>query len=52
VNSGHAKLADWGLSHLQAANLNKLTDLGCGGGRNAGKLLENDSYRAVHGKEG
>ena len=40
MNSGHAKLADWGLSHLQAANLNKLTDLGCGGGRNAGKLLE------------
>ena len=39
MNSGHAKMADWGLSHLPAVQPAEITDLGCGGGRNAGELL-------------
>ena len=34
MNSGHAKLADWGLSHLHLVNPFEVIDLGCGGGRN------------------
>ncbi len=41
MNSGHAKLADWGLSHLPAEEtVRKAIDLGCGGGRNVGVLLK------------
>ena len=40
MNSGHAKMADWGLSHLPAIHSAKAVDLGCGGGRNAGELLK------------
>lgn len=40
MNSGHAKLADWGLSHLPALSVSAAVDLGCGGGRNAGELLK------------
>ena len=40
MNSGHAKLADWGVSHLPDAAPNNVVDLGCGGGRNAGELLK------------
>ncbi len=36
---GHAKLADWGLSHLDGINPKKIAELGCGGGRNAKELL-------------
>jgi len=39
MNSGHAKMADWGLSHLPDLTPAEITDLGCGGGRNAGELL-------------
>ncbi len=39
MNSGHAKMADWGFSHLQAVRPSQAVDLGCGGGRNAGELL-------------
>ena len=39
MNSGHAKMADWGLSHLPAIAPERAVDLGCGGGRNAGELL-------------
>ena len=39
MNSGHAKMADWGLSHLPDMSPAEITDLGCGGGRNAGELL-------------
>lgn len=39
MNSGHAKMADWGLDHLQRVNPESIIDLGCGGGRNAGELL-------------
>ncbi len=52
MNSGHAKLADWGLSHLPAetaqktdgqpaaGTVRKAIDLGCGGGRNVAVLLK------------
>ena len=40
MNSGHAKLADWGFAHLPALSVSAAVDLGCGGGRNAGELLK------------
>lgn len=40
MNSGHAKMADWGFTHLPALTPEKAADLGCGGGRNAGELLK------------
>ena len=40
MNSGHAKMADWGLSHLKTIAPERIVDLGCGGGRNAGELLK------------
>ena len=39
MNSGHAVMADWGFSHLPVIHPEEITDLGCGGGRNAGALL-------------
>ena len=46
MNSGHAKLADWGLTHLPKLSVSEAVDLGCGGGRNAGELLK--KYPAAH----
>lgn len=46
MNTGHAKLADWGLTHLPAIIPSKAVDLGCGGGRNAGELLK--KYPKAH----
>lgn len=46
MNSGHAKLADWGLSHLPALSVSAAADLGCGGSRNVGALLK--KYKAAH----
>lgn len=40
MNSGHAKMADWGLSHLKSITPDMIVDIGCGGGRNAGELLK------------
>ena len=40
MNSGHAKLADWGFMFLPDISPEKVVDLGCGGGRNAGELLK------------
>ncbi|MBR6873430.1 MAG: class I SAM-dependent methyltransferase [Ruminococcus sp.] len=40
MNSGHAKMADWGISHLKKTEPRHIAELGCGGGRNAGALLE------------
>ena len=40
MNAGHAKLADWGVSHLPDAAPNNVVDLGCGGGL----------FRTVRGK--
>ena len=46
MNSGHAAMADWGLSHLPPIAPEKAVDLGCGGGRNAGELLR--KYPQAH----
>ena len=46
MNSGHAAMADWGLSHLPPITPEKAVDLGCGGGRNAGELLK--KYPEAH----
>jgi len=46
MNSGHARLADWGLAHLSALTPEQALDLGCGGGRNAGALLK--KYPMAH----
>ena len=46
MNSGHAKMADWGLFHLPDIAPEKAIDLGCGGGRNAGELLK--KYPKAH----
>ena len=40
MNSGHAKLADWGFEHLPRLSPKQAADLGCGAGRNAGELLK------------
>ena len=40
MNSGHARMADWGFSHLPEIDPKSAVDLGCGGGRNAGELLK------------
>jgi len=40
MNGGHAKLADWGMTHLEGINATSIAELGCGGGRNAGELLK------------
>ena len=40
MNSGHAKLADWGFSHLPEQSVDRAIDLGCGAGRNAAVLLQ------------
>ena len=40
MNSGHAKMADWGFSHLPNLSPENAVDLGCGAGRNVGELLK------------
>jgi ubiquinone/menaquinone biosynthesis C-methylase UbiE len=40
MNSGHAKLADWGMTHLPQIDPANVLDVGCGGGRNAGELAK------------
>ena len=40
MNGGHAKLADWGLAHLEGIAASGIAELGCGGGRNAEALLK------------
>ncbi|MBQ7991817.1 MAG: class I SAM-dependent methyltransferase [Solobacterium sp.] len=40
MNSGHAKLGDWGMERLPSKEVKNAIDLGCGGGRNVEKLME------------
>ena len=46
MNTGHAKLADWGFAFLPAIVPERIVDLGCGGGRNAGEMLK--KYPKAH----
>ena len=39
MNSGHGKMAAWGLKQLPEMNPSSIVDLGCGGGKNAEGLL-------------
>ena len=39
MNEGHAKLSDWGFSHLRNISPKSVADFGCGGGINVGKLI-------------
>ena len=49
INSGHAILADWGLSQLPQITPQKAVDLGCGGGRNVAALLKKYPHSVVDG---
>ena len=50
MNSGsHARLAEWGLSHLEIAEDAKVLDAGCGGGANVKRLLERVPNGYVYG---
>ena len=40
MNGGHAKLADWGMTHLDGIAPANIAELGCGGGRNTKELLK------------
>lgn len=40
MNGGHAKLADWGMTHLSGVSPDRIVELGCGGGRNANALMK------------
>ena len=39
MNYGHARVADWGMKHLQDIRPRVIADIGCGGGRNVSVLL-------------
>ena len=49
MNSGHAKLADWGFAFLEIEDPIEIIDLGCGGGRNVGEHLKKFPQASVTG---
>ena len=49
MNIGHAKLSDWGLSHLNDIKPIQIADLGCGGGINVKKLIKKFPNATVTG---
>ncbi|MFC2706134.1 MAG: class I SAM-dependent methyltransferase [Olsenella profusa] len=40
MNREHAQVSDWGMGHLSSVHASSIVELGCGGGRNVGKLLQ------------
>jgi len=40
MNIGHAKLSDWGISHLKNIEPSEIADFGCGGGITLAKLIK------------
>lgn len=46
MNSGHSKMADWGMDNFPKTEPRNIVDIGCGGGRNASELLRryNDAF--------
>lgn len=40
MNSGHAKMADWGFSHISFPDNSHILDVGCGGGANIARMLK------------
>ena len=49
MNSGHGKLADWGMSFLSLSTDAAVLDCGCGGGANLRKLLKRRPNGTVTG---
>lgn len=49
MNSGHSKLADWGISFLSLSKDAAVLDCGCGGGANLHKLLKHCPKGTVTG---
>ena len=49
MNSGHAKLADWGMTALPELTVENALDCGCGAGRNAGMLADTFENAQVTG---
>lgn len=49
MNMGHAPMAKWGLKHLQLAPDAAALDIGCGGGANLKRLLEQSPRGKVSG---
>ena len=54
MNSGHAKLADWGFSQIQAKADARVLDAGCGGGdpKNQRRGHQSGSVRRGAGQRG
>lgn len=40
MNSGHAKMADWGMGAIKDISPEMIAEIGCGGGRNAAELMK------------
>lgn len=40
MNNGHAKMADWGFSHIAVPKDSRILDAGCGGGANVSLWLQ------------
>lgn len=51
MNKGHAKLADWGFSHLPARDGIDVLDIGCGGGANLAVHLSRSQTGLVTGMD-
>jgi ubiquinone/menaquinone biosynthesis C-methylase UbiE len=49
MNRHHAKLTDWGLSHVSIDKSATILDVGCGGGRTISKLASLASSGKIHG---
>ncbi len=46
MNSGHSKMAKWGMNHLPKEDYLHVLDIGCGGGANVARLLK--KYNNAH----
>jgi ubiquinone/menaquinone biosynthesis C-methylase UbiE len=49
MNSRHAKVTDWGLSHILIDKRDTILDAGCGGGRTVNKLAAIASQGKIYG---
>lgn len=47
MNGGHAKMADWGMSHLPEIKPEEMLEIGCGGGRNTGVLMKKYPFAKI-----
>lgn len=49
MNTGHAALAEWGLTHIKIRDDDFCLDIGCGGGANLKRLLGKSSNGHITG---